>query len=89
MEIQSEADTSRREMETNASIVLETRDKLVPLAIKQAEELEEAYERGQAELINVMRARDQQLQFESAALEAEREFHLARIRYESATSSLP
>lgn len=86
MQIHGEAATARREMEANAAIVRETRDDLAPLAARQAEEMEKAYEKGQADLPSVLRARDQRLQLESAALNAERDFHLARIRYEAATS---
>jgi cobalt-zinc-cadmium efflux system outer membrane protein len=87
MQINGEAGTARKEMEANASIVRETRDSLLPLAAQQAAELQKAYETGQAELLSVLRAREQGLQLESAALNAERDFHLARIRYESATGT--
>lgn len=84
--IHGETGTARSEMETHASIVRETRDTLVPLAVRQSAEMEKAYESGQADLLSVLRSRDQRLQLESAALDAERDFHLARIRYEAATS---
>lgn len=84
--IHGEAGTARSEMETHASIVRETRDTLVPLAVRQSAEMEKAYESGQADLLSVLRSRDQRLQLESAVLDAERDFHLARIRYEAATS---
>lgn len=90
LQINSEAGTARKEMETNASIVRETRDSLLPLALQQAAEMQKAYEAGQTDLLSVLRAQEQRLQLESAALNAERDFHLARIRYEAATgSSLP
>ncbi|MBK8095452.1 MAG: TolC family protein [Verrucomicrobiaceae bacterium] len=37
----------------------------------------------------LLRVREQRLQLESAALDAARDFHLARIRYEAATFSTP
>jgi cobalt-zinc-cadmium efflux system outer membrane protein len=83
-QISGEADTARREMEANAGLVSDTRDKLLPLVIEQTSKLEKAYESGQTDLLTVLRARDQRLQLESAALDAARDFHLARIRYESA-----
>lgn len=86
-EITSEADTARREMEANASLASETRDKLLPLVIEQTSKLEKAYETGQSDLLTVLRARDQRLQLEAAALDAVRDFHLARIRYEAAVGS--
>lgn len=89
-QIASEADTARREMEANASLAHETRHKLLPLVLEQTARLEKAYESGQADLLTVLRAREQRLQLEAAALDAVRDFHLARVRYESATGgSLP
>lgn len=84
VQINGEAGTARREMETNASIVRETRDTLLPLAMEQMDAMQKAYESGQADLLSVLRARDQRLQLEAASLDALRDFHLARIRYEAA-----
>jgi cobalt-zinc-cadmium efflux system outer membrane protein len=90
VQINGEAGTARKEMEANAAIVRETRDALLPLAIEQMNAQQKAYESGQADLLSVLRARDQRLQLESSTLDALRDFHLARIRYESATgASLP
>lgn len=86
-QIASEADTARREMQANADLVRETRDKLLPLVLEQTVKLEKAYESGQTDLLTVLRARDQRLQLEAAVLDAMRDFHLARIRYESATGT--
>ena len=41
---------------------------------------------GQTDLLTVLRAGEQRLQLEASALDAERDFHLARIRYEAATA---
>lgn len=84
VQINGEAGTARQEMETNASIVKETRDTLLPLAVEQSTEVQKAYEAGQADLLTVLRTRDQRLQLEAAILSAIRDFHLARIRYEAA-----
>jgi cobalt-zinc-cadmium efflux system outer membrane protein len=84
VQITGEADTARREMEANAGLVSDTRDKLLPLVIEQTSKLEKAYESGQTDLLTVLRAREQRLQLEAAALDAIRDFHLAKIRYESA-----
>jgi cobalt-zinc-cadmium efflux system outer membrane protein len=83
-EIVSEADTARREMEANAALLRETRDQFLPLVVEQTQKLEKAYEAGQTDLLTVLRARDQRLELESGALDAARDFHLARIRYEAA-----
>jgi cobalt-zinc-cadmium efflux system outer membrane protein len=87
-QIASEADTARREMQANADLVRETRDKLLPLVLEQTTKLEKAYEAGQTDLLTVLRARDQRLQLEATALDAVRDFHLARIRYEAATGAI-
>ncbi|MBB5031169.1 TolC family protein [Prosthecobacter vanneervenii] len=84
MQINGESGTARKEMETNASIVRETRENLLPLAAEQMDAMQKAYEAGQADLQSVLRSRDQRLQLESSTLDALRDFHLARIRYEAA-----
>lgn len=89
IQIDSEAGTARREMEATAAIVRETREKLLPLAVQQADSFQKAYERGQYDLTSVLRARDQRLRLEASAVDAERDFHLARIRYQAATQCHP
>ena len=86
-QIVSEADTARREMQAHADLARETRDTLLPLVLEQTASIEKAYENGQSDLLTVRRARDQRLQLEAAALDAVRDFHLARIRYETATGA--
>lgn len=86
-QIASEAENAREEMIANADLARETRDKLLPLVIEQTEKLEKAYETGQTDLLTVLRTREQRLQMEAAALDAVRDFHLARIRYEAAVGS--
>jgi len=82
--ILSEAETARREMLAQAELARETRDRLLPLVMEQTSKLEKAYENGQTDLLTVLGARDQRLQINASALEAVRDFHLSRIRYESA-----
>lgn len=77
---------AREEMATNAQLANETRNKLLPLVEQQTNKLEEAYATGQTDLLTILRAREQKLQLEAATLEATRDFHLARIRYEAATA---
>lgn len=84
-DISNEAGAALAEMEASAGIATEIRAKLLPLVQKQSDQLEQAYGIGQAELLTVLRVREQRLQLESTAIEATRDFHLARIRYESAT----
>lgn len=86
--IANEADTARREMAAQAALARETREQLLPLVLEQVGKLEKAYETGQTDLLTVLRAREQRLQLEAAALDAARDFHLARLRYETATGSV-
>lgn len=83
--ISNEATAARAEMAANLSLATETKDKLLPLVLEQTERLEKAYETGQTDLLTVLRVREQRLQLETAVLDATRDFHLARIRYEAAT----
>ena len=83
-QIRSEVENARQEMQTNYELAHETRDKLLPLVIEQTGKLEKAYESGQTDLLTFFRAREQRLELEAAALNAVRDFHLARIRYEAA-----
>jgi cobalt-zinc-cadmium efflux system outer membrane protein len=87
--IESEAETARQEMIAHAALARETRQDLLPLVVEQAKALEKAYETGQTDLLSVLRAREQRLQLEAAALDAERDFHLARVRHEAATGGAP
>jgi cobalt-zinc-cadmium efflux system outer membrane protein len=86
-EITNEAAAARAEMEANVKLARETKDTLLPLVMQQTDRLESAYKSGQADLLMVLRAREQRLQLESAVLDATRDFHLARIRYESAVGT--
>lgn len=87
--IENEAETARQEMIAHAALARETRQNLLPLVVEQSEALEKAYETGQTDLLSVLRAREQRLELEAAALDAERDFHLARVRHESATGGTP
>ncbi|PTX99845.1 hypothetical protein DB346_18725 [Verrucomicrobia bacterium LW23] len=84
-EIVNEAAQARAEMAANARLANETRTTLLPLVQKQAERLEESYKKGEVEMLIVLRSREQRLALESAILDATRNYHLARIRYDSAT----
>ena len=73
------------EMESFAAIHQKVQSQLLPLAQVQLERAESAYRNGQANLEQVLRARDQQIKLEVSQLHAARDFHLARLRYEAAT----
>lgn len=87
VQIQNEASTARAEMMAYAKLATDTREKLLPLVLKQTDNLEKAYQQGQTDLFTVLRSSEQKLQLETAALEAARDFHLARIRYEAVAGS--
>lgn len=75
-QIRSDVENARKDMQTSYDLAHETRDKLLPLVIEQTGKLE-AYESGQTDLLTILRAREQRLQLEAAALDAVRDFHLA------------
>ena len=61
--------------------------KLIPLANEQSELAEGAYRNGQGDLQSVLRAREQQLELSASRVEALRNFHHARIRFEAAIAA--
>ena len=83
--LRAEAAAALDEMKAFTAIHQETTTKLLP----QAEALENRFtqlqKNGQATLPDVLRARQQRLTLESAALDARRDFHLARLRYQAAS----
>lgn len=82
--IRSEVRAAQEEMKSAAKLEEDARQKLLPLLEEQVKKLEMAYQNGQTDLIAVQRAREQRLQAEAMLLEAARDFHLARIRLETA-----
>ncbi len=85
--IRHEANATRREMVEWRRMLAEITDNLLPLAANQAAEAEVAYRDGFTDLQAVLRAREQQLQLASSRIEALRNFHLARVRFEAAAAS--
>lgn len=82
--IQLEAEAARAEMNEWLHLVTEIDETLLPLASEQATLAGTAYRNGQGEIQSVLRARERSLQLAAAKLDALREFHLARIRYQAA-----
>ncbi len=80
-----QAATARAEMARWKAMLGELDEKLLPLAREQTEALETAYHAGQSDLQSVLRSREQSLELAAARLDALREFHLARVRYDAAT----
>lgn len=82
--IRLEAEAAKAEMQEWLNLLTETQQSLLPLADGQAKSAEEAYRKGQADIQTVFRTREKRAQLMAARLDALREFHLARMRYESA-----
>lgn len=82
--IRLEAEAARTEMREWAKMIGEINDILLPLADEQTKLAEEAYRNAQGEIQTVLRSREKRLQLSAARLDALREFHLARVRHETA-----
>ena len=82
--IRLEADAARNEMQEWLKMIAEINDTLLPLADEQASMAETTYRNGQGEIQSVLRSREKRLQLAAARLDALREFHLARVRHETA-----
>ncbi|MEZ5301347.1 MAG: TolC family protein [Verrucomicrobiales bacterium] len=85
-EIRGESAAARDEMAAQAKLAGNASAELLGLARAQVEKSEAAYRSGLADLTDTLRARDQLLAIETGRLEALREYHLARVRYEAATA---
>lgn len=82
----AEANTARAEMTTLAALLAELDAKLLPKAAELEERLRQSYSAGQSPLIETLRARDRRLQLQRQRLDALRDYHLARVRFEAATA---
>lgn len=82
--IRNEAKTAYLMMDTQASLAREIETRLLPGSQQQVENTATAYRNGLVNLLTVLHARDQFLKLQSANLNAQRDFHLARVRYETA-----
>jgi outer membrane protein, heavy metal efflux system len=85
--IRLEVEAARNEMQEWAKLIAEINDTLLPLAYEQTHLTEEAYRNGQGEIQSVLRSREKRLQLSGARLDALREFHLARVRHETALAT--
>ncbi len=79
-----EAEAAAAEMRQWLKLVKDTEQSLLPLADEQTAAAEDAYGKGLGELGTVFRARERQIQLQVSRLDALRQFHLARVRYETA-----
>lgn len=84
--IRLEAGAATAEMEEWSKLLGELGSDLLPMAEQQATAAEDAFRKGQGDIQTVFRAREKRMQLAGARLDALREFHLARVRYESAAA---
>ncbi len=82
--IRNEVNTAYLVMRTQAKLAHDIETILLPDSKKQVTDTNIAYRKGQINLLTVLRARDQYLELQSSLLTAQRDFHIARIRYETA-----
>jgi cobalt-zinc-cadmium efflux system outer membrane protein len=82
--IQLEAEAALTEMREWAQMIAEIDKTLLPLADEQTRIAEEAYQKAQGQIQSVLRSREKRMQLRAAKLDALREFHLARVRRETA-----
>ena len=82
--IRLEAEAALAEMREWSKMIAEINDTLLPLADEQAAFAETTFRNGQGEIQSVLRSREKRLQLSAARLDALREFHLARVRHETA-----
>jgi cobalt-zinc-cadmium efflux system outer membrane protein len=82
--IRNEVQTAYLVMRTQAKLASDIETRLIPDSKKQVTDTNLAYRNGQINLLTVLRARDQYLDLQSGLMTAQRDFHLARIRYETA-----
>lgn len=85
--IRLEAEAARREMAEWSGMIQEINTTLMPLAEEQRTLAETTYRNGQGEIQSVLRTREKRLQLAVARLDALREFHLARVRHETALAN--
>ncbi len=85
--IRLEAEGALGEMREWAEMIREINDTLLPLADEQTSFAETTFRSGQGEIETVLRSREKRLQLALARLDAVREFHLARVRHETATGN--
>lgn len=83
-EIRNEVTAARAVMNTLAVHAEEVRDELLPEAKQHVEAIAAAYRKGLVDLQSVLRAQSQEVELESKFLAAIEDYHLARVRFETA-----
>ncbi len=85
----AEAAAARGEMIALGRIVTDIDDKLLPQARQIEDQLRASYAAGQSTLPDVLRARGRRFELEAQRLDALRDYHLARVKYQTAIGSTP
>jgi cobalt-zinc-cadmium efflux system outer membrane protein len=84
LQVRSETATARAEMEALARVVSEMDTALLPKAVQVEAMFQAAHDAGQGPLLEVRRARTRRLELALRRVDALRDYHLARVRYEAA-----
>jgi len=85
--IRAEAATARGQMAVLAQVLAKLDDELVPAAARLEEQFRLNYATGLTPLPEVLRARTRRLEVERQRLDALRDYHLARVRFKTATGT--
>jgi cobalt-zinc-cadmium efflux system outer membrane protein len=80
----AQVSVARAEMTALAGLVATLDTRLLPKAAEIEERIRQQYATGQSPLTDVLRARSRRLELHQQRLDALRDYHLARVRYESA-----
>ncbi len=83
-QIRAEAAAAGAEMAMAVRVISQISGTLLPAAVKLEENFAQAKTNGQAQPVDVLRAREKRLALEAARLNALRDYHLARVRLLSA-----
>ncbi len=82
----TEVSAARREMTALGKLVTQLDTQLIPKATQIEDQIRQQYSTGQSPLTDVLRARSRRLDLQRQRLDALRDYHLARVRYEAGAS---
>ncbi len=85
----AEAAAARGEMIALGGVLTDIDDKLLPQARQIEDQLRASYAAGQSTLPDVVAARGRRFQLEAQRLDALRDYHLSRAKYQTAIGSTP
>jgi len=82
----NEVSGARGDMAAHARLVTALDTQLLPKAAQIEDQIRQQYSSGQSPLTDVLRARSRRLDLQRQRLDALRDYHLARVRYEAGAS---